>query len=75
MRYVLLERVAGPESAESVRRLLAAAGVTVICWRDRLGVVEFDGTATELAARTGGLPGWLVSEQRVYRFASVCGAA
>lgn len=71
MRYVLLERVAGQESAVNVRRLLEAAGVTIICWRDRLGVVEFEGTATELTARTGGLSGWLLCEQRVYRLASV----
>lgn len=71
MRYVLLERVAGQESAENVRRLLEAADVPIICWRDRLGVVEFEGTATELAAHAGGLPGWLVSEQRVYRLSSV----
>lgn len=69
MRYLLLDRGIGLVTEELIRSRVEKAGGTVITWRGLIGQVEFDGTAAELTLRAGGLHGWLVSEQRVYRLA------
>jgi hypothetical protein len=71
MQYVLVERQEGQVEQADVPRLVEAAGARVLRWSGNLGLVEFDGTADMLVARAGGLPGWLGSENRTYRLATV----
>ncbi|KVP17363.1 hypothetical protein [Burkholderia ubonensis] len=71
MQFVLVERTASSDAQVTARSRLEEAGARIIRWRGHIGLVEFEGTAAELVSLAGGLPGWLVSEQRVYRLARV----
>ncbi|KVP98352.1 hypothetical protein WJ96_07480 [Burkholderia ubonensis] len=66
MRYVMFGREGSQEQTD-VRARLETARVPVVRWNARVGLVEYAGTAEELLELLGGLAGWTVSEQRVYR--------
>ena len=70
MRYVIIRKGSVPTSIEDQARIRAIAGIQLIEARERLMLAEFAGTAGELRARLGELPGqWLASELRTYRLA------
>ena len=69
MKYVLVERAAGQVAQADVRRNIEQAGARIVSWRGHIGLIEFEGSIAELLTCAGGLPGWLVSEHRIYRLA------
>ncbi|RQR65462.1 hypothetical protein DIE18_03145 [Burkholderia sp. Bp9125] len=70
MRYVIIRKDSVPAPIDDQARIRAIDGVQHLETRERLILAEFTGTAGELRARLGELPGqWLVSELRTYRLA------